>query len=52
MSKFAPKTLVARAKAKIEPQLHWRVPFETGKYSPRWSNKGKLVFVPLPSYRG
>jgi hypothetical protein len=28
-------------KAKIEPQLHWRVPFEAGIYanSPRWSNK-------------
>jgi hypothetical protein len=29
-------------KAKIEPQLHLRVPFEAGIYanSPKWSNKG------------
>jgi len=29
-------------RAKIEPQLHWRVPFEAGVYanSPKWSNKG------------
>lgn len=28
-------------KAKIEPQLHWKVPFEAGVYanSPKWSNK-------------
>jgi len=30
-----------RLRARIEPQLHWRVPFEAGAYqnSPRWSNK-------------
>ena len=30
-----------RLRAKLEPHLHWRVPFEAGVYanSPRWSNK-------------
>ena len=30
-----------RLRAKLEPHLHWRVPFEAGIYanSPRWSNK-------------
>ena len=40
-------------KAKIEPQLHWKVPFEAGIYanSPKWSNKGTtfdnlaLIFI-------
>ena len=32
----------AKVKAKVEPQLHWKVPFEAGVYenSPKWSNKG------------
>lgn len=31
--------------AKIEPQLHWKVPFEAGIYenSPKWSNKGTAL---------
>lgn len=34
----------AKVKAKIEPQLHWKVPFEAGVYenSPKWSNKGNV----------
>ena len=41
MSWLSPKNLGARIKAKVEPQLHWRVPFEAGAFgaSPRWSNK-------------
>lgn len=36
-------------KAKIEPQLHWKVPFEAGVYanSPKWSNKG-MSSIHLP----
>ena len=31
----------SRLKARLEPHLHWRVPFQAGVYanSPRWSNK-------------
>lgn len=34
--------------AKIEPQLHWKVPFEAGIYenSPKWSNKGNFSTAP------
>lgn len=44
----------ARVKAKVEPQLHWKVPFEAGVYenSPKWSNKGKfllLTHIQLPN---
>jgi cytosine/uracil/thiamine/allantoin permease len=41
MSLLSPKNLGQRIKAKIEPQLHRRVPFQAGVYanSPRWSNK-------------
>jgi len=28
-------------KARLAPHLHLRVPFESGKYGSRWSNKGK-----------
>jgi hypothetical protein len=37
MSILSPK----RLKARIEPHLYWRVPFQAGVYanSPRWSNK-------------
>jgi hypothetical protein len=46
MSILSPK----RWKANIEPQLHWRVPFEPGVYgtSPRWSNKD---LDPIPPER-
>jgi hypothetical protein len=29
----------------MEPQLHWKVPFEAGFYenSPKWSNKGRAL---------
>jgi hypothetical protein len=27
-------------KARLAPHLHLRVPFESGKYGSRWSNKG------------
>lgn len=41
MSIVSPRRLKASLRANIEPQLHWRVPFEAGQYanSPRWSNK-------------
>ncbi|MCJ1357775.1 MAG: hypothetical protein MMC33_007771 [Icmadophila ericetorum] len=41
MSLLSPTYLKAKLKAKIEPQLHLRVPFTVGIYenSPRWSNK-------------
>jgi hypothetical protein len=41
-----PKRVFARAKAKIEPQLHWQVPQEKGEWAndPRWSNKGKFYW--------
>ena len=31
-----------RLRARLEPHLHWKVPFTAGVYgnSPRWSNKG------------
>ncbi|KAF2791929.1 hypothetical protein K505DRAFT_308590, partial [Melanomma pulvis-pyrius CBS 109.77] len=32
-------TLKSRVKAKVSPHLHLRVPFESGKYGSRWSNK-------------
>jgi cytosine/uracil/thiamine/allantoin permease len=40
MSVLSPRRIGANLKAKIEPQLHLRVPFRTGIYSnfPRWSN--------------
>lgn len=40
MSVLSPRRFGANLKAKIEPQLHLRVPFRTGIYSnfPRWSN--------------
>jgi len=41
MSRYAPKAVLGRAKAFIEPQLHWKVPQEQGEWAtdPRWSNK-------------
>jgi hypothetical protein len=44
MSVLSPKRFYGKAKAFIEPQLHWQVPQETGVYAndPRWSNKGNL----------
>lgn len=37
-AKFSP----TRLKAKIEPHLHWQVPFKVGIYanSPKWCNPG------------
>jgi hypothetical protein len=42
-----------RIKAKIEPQLHLRVPFEAGIYenSPRWSNKGNSLLLASSALR-
>ena len=39
-----------RLRARIEPHLHWKVPFEAGMYanSPRWSNKD---LDPIPPER-
>jgi len=30
-------------KARLAPHLHLRVPFESGKYGSRWSNKGMFL---------
>jgi NCS1 family nucleobase:cation symporter-1 len=40
MSVLSPRRIGSKVKAKIEPQLHLRVPFRTGIYAnfPRWSN--------------
>jgi hypothetical protein len=37
---------------KMEPQLHWRVPFEAGIYqnSPKWSNKGNFLILNYTAY--
>ena len=47
MSLLSPTYLKAKLKAKIEPQLHLRVPFTVGIYenSPRWSNKGTYMYL-------